>query len=101
MRAPAVLLLVGALLIGAGCGGGEPAPSALTGTIVAIDGEGSDIRSFTLRSEGEDYEVFIAPDVGYGFDLAHLHDHETAGDPVRCRLEKRDDRLYALSIDDA
>ncbi len=103
MRGALLLLLAATLAASAACGGGggEPPPSELTGQIVAIDGEGSEIRSFTLASEGEEYEIFVAPEVDYGFDLAHLHEHETAGDPVRCRLEERDDRLYALTIEDA
>ncbi len=112
MRGAIVLLVVAALAASAGCGGsGESAPAELTGEvaapdeltgeIVAIDGEGSEIRSFTLASEGEEYEILIAPDVDYGFDLAHLHEHEAAGDPVHCRLEERDGDLYALSIEDA
>ena len=102
MRAGLLVLLVGLLAASGGCGESrEPPPSELTGAIVAIDGEGSDIRSFTLASEGEEYEIFIAADVDYGFDLAHLHEHEETGDPVHCRLEEREDRLYALSIDDA
>jgi hypothetical protein len=43
----------------------------------------------------------IAPDVDYGFALGHLHEHESTGDPVRCVLEEREGRLYALEILDA
>jgi hypothetical protein len=39
--------------------------------------------------------------VDYGFDLGHLHEHRASGDPVRCLLEEREGKLYALRIDDA
>ncbi len=101
MRATALFLVTAVLVTSAACGSGEPPPSELTGAIVAIDGEGSDIRSFRLASEGEEYEIFVAPDVDYGFDLGHLNEHLTTGDPVTVPLEVRGDKLYALSIDDA
>jgi hypothetical protein len=101
LRALAALGLVSLSL---GCGSDaprEPAPSELTGLIVAIEGEGSDISSFTLDNFGEEYEIFIAPEVDYGFDLVHLREHERDRLPVRCRLDERDGRLYALEIADA
>lgn len=52
------------------------------------------------RREGSRVEVWIADDVQYGFDLEHLQEHEDSGDPVRCALEERDGRAYALSIAD-
>jgi hypothetical protein len=98
----AIVLMTLLVLIGA-CGSEEspePAPSELTGLIVAIEGDGSEITSFTLDSFGEDYEIFIAPEVDYGFPLAHLREHERDRLPVRCRLDERDGRLYALEITD-
>ncbi len=99
-KALAVLLLA---LIAAGCGGDdEPSrpPSELTGVIVAVKGEGSEVRSFTLEAEGEEHEILIASELDYGFDLAHLREHERTGEPVECRLFERDGRLYALTIED-
>ena len=49
----------------------------------------------------EVHTIHIAEDVDYGFDLAHLHEHRTTGEPVRCVFEVRDERLYALEIADA
>ncbi len=103
VQAGIALLFAGAALAATACGGdaAEPPPSEVTGLIVAIEGEGSDVRSFTLESDGEAHEIHIAPDVDYGFDLAHLHEHERDREPVRCDLEQREGRLYALTIDDA
>ena len=106
-RRALLIVLSGALL--AGCGGAgddgestEPAatPSELTGVIVDIRGQGRDVSSFTLQSGGEGYEIRIAADVDYGFDLSHLREHESSMLPVRCRFERRQGGLYALAIDD-
>ncbi len=98
-----LLALVALLCVVAGCGSGdrEPTPDELTGLIVAIDGEGSDVEAFTLEAGLEEYEILIADDVDYGFDLEHLKEHQETGDRVRCELEQRDGRLYARAIFDA
>jgi hypothetical protein len=85
------------------CGGGterEGTPSELVGVIVGIEGD-AEVHAFTLEADDGRYRIFIADDVDYGFDLRHLHEHRATGDPVRCTLEKRGDRLYALAILDA
>jgi hypothetical protein len=105
-RAPLVVL---AIVLVAGCAGaGDEAgstrpvtpPRELTGLIVDIRGQGRDVDSFTLRSDGEEYEIRIARDVDYGFELSHLREHESSSWPVRCTLERRQGALYALAIDD-
>ena len=104
MKAVSLVLAALALAAGAaGCGeSDEPVPPAAVGVITAIEGDGSDVRSFTLETEDDGtLDVFIAADVDYGFDLAHLHEHQTTGDPVRCTLEEREGRAYALEIVDA
>jgi hypothetical protein len=104
LRPTPVLLAALALAAGAtGCGESQqPIPPTAVGVITEIDGEGSAVTSFTLETQDDGtFEVFIAEDVDYGFDLAHLHEHETTGDPVRCTLEDRDGRAYALAIVDA
>jgi hypothetical protein len=70
--------------------------------IVAIDSEAlGEPTSFTLRSEGSDYEIFIDPGRDYQFPLAHLNEHLQLSLPVRCDLEPRDGKLYARTIEDA
>jgi len=97
----ALVLLVAVFLV-AGCAGGEPeaSPSELTGLIVGVEGEGSDIRAFTLEVGLDEFEIRIAGDVDYGFDLVHLREHEQKALPVRCDLEERAGVLYALTIED-
>ena len=99
--AGAALVVVG--LLAAGCGGDDApsTPPVLTGLITDVEGEGSDVRAFTLDVGGRSYEIRIAPDVDYGFDLAHLREHQRDSLPVRVELEERDGVLYALRIDDA
>ena len=97
-----LVLVVLALLASTGCGGDEGAPAEVVGVIVSVqDGPNGEVESFELDSEGETSTIYIAPDVDYGFALGHLHEHESTGDPVRCVLEEREDRLYALEILDA
>ena len=99
-------LLVAVVLVSAACGGSgeaaEPPPAEDTGVVSEVREEGATVTSFTLEGLSGTYDVHIASDVDYGFDLRHLHDHARTRDPVRCRLEQREDgRVYALRIDDA
>lgn len=97
-----LVLVVLALVALTGCGGDEAAPAEVVGVIVSVqDGSNGEVESFELDSEGETSTIYIAPEVDYGFALDHLHEHESTGDPVRCVLEEREDRLYALEILDA
>jgi hypothetical protein len=97
------------LLLGA-CGGdqegGTPVtdpPDQVTGVILEIESVSlGDVTSFTLKADDTEYEIFIADDVDYGFALSHLQEHLTSAEPVAVDLELRDDdRLYALTIEDA
>jgi hypothetical protein len=93
------------LAAAAGCGGqsgaAAPSRSEYTGVIVDIERVGSDVRAFTLESDGEAVRILIADDVQYGFDLGHLRDHMATRAPVRCPVEDRGGQLYALAILDA
>jgi hypothetical protein len=101
-RSYASLAAVASVVALAGCGGGSSEePTQLTGLIVDIQGRGNNVRSFTLRSGDKTYDIRIAPDVDYGFQLGHLRAHESSLYPVRCTLERRAGRLYALEILDA
>ena len=115
MRKLIVVLLSCLALLGTACGGddaeepnaaehvaAEDAPDEVTGVLLDVESEGvGEVTSFTLKEGDDTYEIFIAEDVDYGFNLGHLSEHLTSGDPVRVPLEVRDGKLYALSIDDA
>jgi hypothetical protein len=78
------------------------APQELTGPIIDIDSESlGDVRSFTLKSGDQTYEILIDPHVDYGFALSHLNEHRLNGAPVRVELLERGGRLFAQSIVDA
>lgn len=100
------MFLVAASLLLSACGNGESepepeTPSSVTGVIVEVEQEGlTDVESFSLRAEDDTYQIYIAEDVDYGFPLSHLNEHRVSGDPVRVELEERDEKLYALSIED-
>jgi hypothetical protein len=100
MRSGLVLSLACAAL--AACGSEESRPPAeLVGAIVEVQSDNGSVVSFTLDAGGETHTIYIAKDVDYGFDLRHLHEHRTTGEPVPCNLEERGERLYALEIADA
>jgi hypothetical protein len=82
-------------------GQGE-APQEVTGPIVDIEAEGlGDVRSFTVKSGPQTYEILIDTHVDYGFPLSHLNEHRISGDPVRVELVERNGSLYAQTIVDA
>ena len=100
-------VLLFALLVAplAGCGGGasseaEAAPTELTGLITEVEPQRGKPEKFLLEADGKGYEVHLAPEVDYGFDLAHLREHMRQALPVRCVLEERESGLYALEIVD-
>jgi hypothetical protein len=89
-------------LVTSGCGTDEPvAPSVLTGVITRVAGTGGEVTGFDLEADGNSYRILIDDRRDYGFDLTHLREHESTGDPVRVRLQERDEALYAVRIDDA
>ena len=76
-------------------------PSQAEGLITEIRPDEGEADSFLLETEQHGtFEVFIADDVDYGFDLQHLHEHMADDLPVRVELEERDGAAYALSIED-
>jgi hypothetical protein len=101
-RSPYVFVALAVVVaVLAGCGGGGDDSNELTGLIIDVRGRGNDIRSFTLRSGDQTYDIRIAPEVDYGFRLGHLRTHQSSLFPVRCKFERRQGRLYALEIVDA
>lgn len=78
------------------------APSEVTGVIVDIDSAGlGDVRSFELKRRDQTFQIFIDPEVDYGFDVGHLSEHLAGGDPVTVGIDEREGRLIAEFIDDA
>lgn len=83
-------------------GASQTAPSTVTGVIGSIDPPQGPIESFELVRPGEDPQrILVDPELDYGFDLQHLHEHMDEALPVRVGLENREGTLYAISINDA
>jgi hypothetical protein len=99
------LIVALALLLQLGstaCGEQAPAaPSVLTGVITEVSEADDRVTSFNLDADGKSYRILIDARRDYGFDLTHLFEHQTTGDPVQVRLQQREEALYALRIDDA
>lgn len=101
-------LAFAALLLLAACGGesdssapAEEAPAPLTGVISSIDPPEGAPESFDLTRPGEDPQrILIDPEVDYGMDLQHLHEHLNGVLPVKVSLDQRVDGLYATAIED-
>jgi hypothetical protein len=98
--------VVALLLVGAACAGddavssADEVPSEVTGLITSIVPSQGDIESFTLEEDGTSYEIKIADDVDYGFDLEHLREHLEAEDPVVVTVEDREGAAVATAIED-
>ncbi|MGH2808644.1 MAG: hypothetical protein ACRDKT_15375 [Actinomycetota bacterium] len=79
----------------------DEVPSEVTGLITSIvPSQGSPIESITIEADGTSYEIKIADDVDYGFDLGHLREHLEAEDPVVVTVEQRDGAAVATAIED-
>jgi hypothetical protein len=99
------------LTLAAGCSSGsidDPAPATgrasteqITGTIVTMSVESSEIASITVEHDGDETEIFIKEDFDYGFDLQHLYSHQEKKQPVRVSIERIDGEPFATAIDDA
>lgn len=107
MRRLLALVLIGVLMTA--CGGdapdliaeeSDPLPATVTGNVVSVEPAEGDVESFVVEQDGTRYELRIADDIDYGFDVGHLREHMDAGDPVRVSTEERDDGAYALLIED-
>ena len=92
------------LVLPAACGNNSDAtPDVVTGVITEVnwnDGR-TEVRSFKVDAESDEYEVWIDDGVDYGFDLGHLEEHRDSHEPVRVTLRERNGRVFAQSIDDA
>jgi hypothetical protein len=78
----------------------DEVPSEVTGLITAIVPSQGDIESFTIEEDGTSYEIKIAEDVDYGFDLEHLRVHLEDELPVIVTVDDRDGAAVATAIED-
>ncbi|HEY7564683.1 MAG TPA: hypothetical protein VIA81_07150 [Acidimicrobiia bacterium] len=70
------------------------------GVVIAVDGDLSEVESFTLLVEGDRMTFVPVTDGEYAYPLSHLRDHLLDGVPVRVGWERRNDVLVAVRVDD-
>ena len=111
MKAVLRLILISVLFVS--CGGDDPDPSPaarsttttpteVEGVIVAIDAEAlGEVTSFDVKDGDVIHTLYVDPEIEYPFPLGHLHEHLETAQPVRCKVESRDGKLFARTIDDA
>lgn len=73
----------------------------LTGIVIAVDGDLTEVRSFEVLSDGERRVFEPAPDGDFAFPLSHLRDHLRTGDPIDVEYERVDGVLLATHVSDA
>ena len=89
--------MVTVALLTAGC---SQDSGTVMGVVIAVEGDLSDVRSFTLLVEGDQLIFVPIADGDYAYPLSHLRDHVRDGVPVRVKWERRDGQLVALAVDD-
>jgi hypothetical protein len=83
-------------LVLAACSGS----GTITGIVVDVTGDLTDVESFTVLTDGERHTYTLLPGADYAFPPGHLRDHLRSGDPVRVGWEERDGTRVALSLED-
>ncbi len=80
-----------------------PDHAAVTGVVIAVDGNLTDVAAFTIVTPDEQQMSFVPDPAGGnpGFPLVHLAEHMRSGDAVEVRYEERDGVLMATWVDDA
>ena len=87
-----------AFLLAAAC---SQTSGAIVGTVIALDGDLTEVRSFTVLVEGDQMVFVPIADGAYAFPLTHLREHLRDGAPVRVGWEKRGEQFAATSVEDA
>ena len=90
------MTILGLLLVAA-C---SQTSGTVLGTVIAVDGDLTEVRSFTLLVEGDQMVFTPVPEGVYAYPLVHLREHLRDGTPVRVGWEKRGDQLAAMTVED-
>ena len=92
-----------ALLLFASCAAGQEdaTPARLEGTVTNLSIEDGTVTGFDLVSEEDGIvTILVDPERDYGFDLLHLEEHQSTGDPVVVSTETKGEDVIAVGIDD-
>lgn len=102
MRTLGLLLIAGLTLGGCAAESRDDGRQVLTGIVTTVEAISlTEVESFTLRSDGEDFVIEIDPEINYEFPPEHLRAHAISSEPVRVEIEDRSGTLFALALDDA
>jgi hypothetical protein len=66
------------------------------GVVTKTDGS----TSFTIRSEGKVYEIFVDNSIDYGFPLGHLKERLVGAGKVLVETEMRNGQPVAVNIEE-
>ena len=86
-----------AVLISAAC---SPTSGTVIGPVIGVDGDLSEVRSFTVLVEGDEMVFVPIAEGEYAFPLPHLREHLRDGAPIRVGWERRGDDLVAITLKD-
>jgi hypothetical protein len=70
------------------------------GSVINVDGDLTEVRSFTVLVEGDEMVFVPTEDGDYAYPLPHLRDHLRDGAPVKVGWERRGDQLVATTLED-
>ncbi len=74
----------------------------MTGVVVEIESSGlARVEQFTLQDEGRRITILVDDDTEFAFAPSHLNEHRARGEQVAVEVERREGKLYAVSVDDA
>ena len=100
-----LMLLVTAAACGSDASASEVSTvTAATGVVVAVDGDLSEINSFSIVMSGGE-TLALAPESGLLFDgnepLSHVRDHMVSGGPVAVEFYQDGNNLVCVAVGDA
>lgn len=78
----------------------SPMSGTVRGTVISVEGDLTEVTSFSVLVEGEEMHFLPIEDGDYDFPLPHLGDHQRSGALVVVDWELRDDVRYAVSVAD-
>jgi archaellum component FlaF (FlaF/FlaG flagellin family) len=87
--------LAGLLLVA--CSGSS---GTVTGIVIDVAGDLTNVSAFTVLVEGEEMTFVPAEDGEYAFPLSHLREHLREQGPIRVGWERRQGGLVALRVED-
>lgn len=87
------------LLALAGCSADDR--GTVEGLVTQVDGDLSEVRSFSVLTEDGPRTFVPAEDGDFAFPLPHLGEHLRSGEPVVVFWEDQDGTAFAVGLDDA